>query len=138
MKQSHGNGFTLIEMVTVMAIIGILAAFAVPSYNNHLQTSRRTDAMTALLMVQSNQTMWRANNVSYTANLTGDLGWSSSDTPDGFYTLSLSNISATTYTVTATPKTGTTQESDSCGVFVLNQEGPDISTSNKKLCWKKS
>jgi len=138
MKQSHGNGFTLIEMVTVIAIIGILASFAIPTYNNHIQSSRRTDAMTALLSVQSDQTMWRANNVSYATNLIGDLGWGSTDTPEGFYTISLSNISATTYTITATPKTGTSQENDTCGSYILTQDGPDISTSNKKLCWKKN
>ena len=138
MKQSYGNGFSLLEMVTVIAIIGILASFAVPTYNNHIQSSRRTDAITSLLLVQTNQTMWRANNVTYAANLTSDLGWSSTDSLDSFYTLSLSNISATTYTVTATPKNGTTQENDTCGSFLLAQDGPDISTSDKKSCWKKN
>ena len=131
------TGFTIIELLIAIAVLGVLAAIAIPSYQGNLQSSRRTDGITALLELQAQQTQWRANNVSYAANLTTDLGWANSDSPEGYYTISLSNVTATGYTATAAPKVGGPQEGDSCGNLVLTQSGPDISTDQKKLCWKK-
>ncbi len=137
MLRNHMVGFTILELLIAIAVLGILAAIAIPSYQGNLQSSRRTDGMTALLEVQSQQSMWRANNVTYAANLTADLGWANSDSREGYYTIALSNVTATTYTATATPKVGSSQEGDSCGNLVLTQSGPDISTDQKKTCWKK-
>jgi type IV pilus assembly protein PilE len=137
MYRKHISGFTIMELLVVIAVLAILATIAIPSYQNYLQSSRRTDAMTALLQVQSEQTQWRANEVTYADNLSVDLGWANSDSPEGYYTVAISNVTTTTYTATATPKAGTSQEGDSCGSFVLTQSGPDISTDQKKVCWKK-
>ena len=131
------TGVTLLELLIAIAVLGVLAAIAIPSYQGNLQSSRRTDGITALLEVQAQQTQWRANNVTYADDLTADLGWTNSNSPEGYYTISLSNVTASTYTATATPKVGSAQEGDSCGNLVLTQSGPDISTDQKKLCWKK-
>ena len=137
MHSKYVAGFTIIELLIALAVLAVLATIAIPTFQGNLQSSRRTDAMTALLQVQSEQSQWRANNVTYSANLVADLGWANTDSPEGYYTIALSNVTATTYTATATPKVGSSQEGDSCGAMVLTQSGPDISTDQKKSCWKK-
>lgn len=82
MKQ---RGFTLIEMLIVIAVIGILAAIAVPNYRDYVIKSRRVDAKDALSAVQFSQEKWRGNNVNYTETFTS-LGVSTTS-PQGFYTL---------------------------------------------------
>lgn len=132
------RGFTLIEVMVTLAIVGILAAVAYPSYANAVRKARREDAMAALLELQLAQEKWRANNPSYTTSLT-NLGYSvASDgtSHDGFYTINVTAASATTFRATAAPKSGTAQASDSC-TFTLTQNGPDISDATKKTCWGK-
>lgn len=131
-------GFTLIELMITVAIVGILAAVAYPSYVESVRKARREDAMTALLELQLAQEKHRANNPSYASDLT-DLGYSaesSVDSPDGFYTISVSAASATAYTASASPKSGSAQQEDACD-FTLTQNGPDISTDAKRACWNK-
>jgi type IV pilus assembly protein PilE len=131
-------GFTLIELMIALAVIGILAAVAYPSYIGVVTKSRREDAMAALMDIQLSQEKWRANHSSYTGDLR-DIGWGAATNAvsrDGYYTLNVSGASATAYTATAAPKTGTPQANDSCS-FTLNQNGPDLSTAAKKTCWGK-
>jgi len=131
-------GFTLIELVVTMAIVGILAAVAYPSYVNSVRKARREDGMAALLELQLAQEKWRANNPSYTTTLT-NLGYSvasNGTSRDGYYTINVTAASATAFTATAAPKTGTAQASDSC-TLILTQDGPDISDATKRSCWSK-
>lgn len=131
-------GFTLIELVVTVAIVGILAAVAYPSYANAVRKARREDAMAALLELQLVQEKWRANNPSYTSLLT-NLGYSvasNGTSRDGYYTINVTAASATAFTATASPKSGTAQASDSCS-FTLTHNGPDISDATKKACWGK-
>lgn len=68
------NGFTLIELMIVIAIVGVLAAIALPAYQDYAKKARRADAMGGLLNIQLSLEKWRANNASYTDDLT-DLGY---------------------------------------------------------------
>lgn len=132
-----GAGFTLIEVMIALAIVGLLASIAYPSFLETIRKSRRADATTALLELQLQQEKYRSNNSSYATTLI-QLGWASGDTDstDGFYTLAISSGSATGFSATATPKTGSSQEHDGC-TFTITQDGPDISTSSKRTCWNK-
>lgn len=112
------HGFTLIEVVVAVAIVGIIAAVAIPTFADSMRKSRRSDAYAALSAVQQAQERWRANNAAYTANLTaapGDdppgLGLPAS-TARGYYTVTLDATSATGYTALATATAGTTQAND--------------------------
>lgn len=66
--------FKILKLLIATTVIGISAAVAIPSYQSNLQSSRRTDTITALLYIQAQQSQSQANNVKYAANLTANLG----------------------------------------------------------------
>ncbi|WP_006786796.1 type IV pilin protein [Thiorhodospira sibirica] len=126
------KGFTLIELMIAVAVIAIIAAIAIPSYANYVRKSKRADAHTALLRIQLEQEKWRANNASYGTLV--NIGVSE-NSPEGYYTLTITNTSATGYTATANAKAGTSQANDTgCTgiVLTLNASGE---TRTPATCW---
>ncbi|MEC4747469.1 type IV pilin protein [Methylomicrobium sp. Wu6] len=112
------NGFTFIELMIVIAIIGILAGIAYPSYMEYVKKGRRADAKSALLQVQLAQEKYRTSNTSYGTLVQIGLP---ANSPDQYYTVAVSNPTTTGYTATATP-TGV-QTGDKCGNFQINEAG---------------
>jgi len=81
------NGFTLIEVMIVVVIIGIIASVAIPSYLNNVQTTKRTDGRVALMNIMQAQERYFAENMTYSVNLI-DLGYGSASSVasgDGYY-----------------------------------------------------
>ena len=104
------QGFTLIEMLIVVVIIGILASVAIPSYNQFLQDGRRAEGQSALLDLAARQEQFFLENRTYTNNL-ANLGLPAPfNTENGFYRITIAcpqdanaNANCTTmYTATAT------------------------------------
>lgn len=107
------TGFTLIEMMIVVAIAAILASIAWPAYQNQVFRGRRSDAMSALATISQAQERWRSDNVSYQATL-ADLPGGMTVSRGGHYDLSVVSGTAgfATYTIRATVKSSSPQASD--------------------------
>jgi len=146
------QGFTLIELMIVVAIIGILAGIAYPSYLETVTKSRRTDAKGALLgFANAMERHFTETNSYCDAGGTGgtsSCGGSTKDTGspsifattspvDGgtaYYNLTISAVNTTTFTLSATPTTP--QSSDSCGTLTLQHTGAKgVSSSTVADCW---
>ena len=137
----RAGGFTLIELMIVVAIVAIIAAVALPSYFGSIRKSRRADAITALNQIAQAQERWRANNSTYTTVLTS-AGLNVSDPPSGYYTLAIAaGPTGTAYSATATAAGA--QLSDSrCTSFTLSMNLGTITyaatpAANAARCWNR-
>ena len=139
-KQTQ-RGFTLIELLIAVAIIGILAAVAVPSYSIYITNANRTDAMSFLTEVAGEQQRFFSENNEYAEKMS-ELGYGTADTapsPEGHYTISVTNSSAanTDYVLSATPVAGGRQAGDDeCDVFTISSTGAKANTGGSSSnCW---
>ena len=128
--KSTSRGFTLIELMIVVAIVAILTMIAYPSYTKYIIRTSREAAQSQLLQLATSQEKIFLNSNAYTSSVTnaytgqasGGLGVTSGKTNDGKYTLPApSNLTATTFTLTASPVGGSTQAGD--GDITINQSG---------------
>lgn len=140
--QGRAAGFTLTELIIAVAVLGILTAIAYPSYQEFVRKSRRADAKLALLDLGNRLEQRYADTNTYaTATIATDPATdvlSNADTPEGYYTLSISAATATTYTITATRKAGGPQASDTkCGNFTFTHNEVRGVTGSASVadCW---
>lgn len=120
------HGFTLVELMIVVVIVGVLAAIAYPGYRSFVLRSHRTDATTTLLRIAQNLERRYTQNNSYAGATLGTAAatdvWGSNRSPDGYYTLSLPTLTADTYTIRATA-TGTQAADSACATIELKHTG---------------
>ena len=113
------RGFTLIELMIVIAVLAILVAIAYPSYQRHIEKTRRADGQSALLGAAQEMERCFTRNNTYTGCFTTD-PTSPQASPDEFYNLH-ATLTATTYTLNAVPAGA--QTTDACGTFTLDHRG---------------
>ena len=133
---SNKNGFTLIELMIVVAIIGIIAAVAYPSYVEHVNKGSRTEAMTSLLDIANRQEQFFADNHRYALTL-AELNYDAT-TRTGLFTLNLIS-DGTTFSVEATPAKNPATGDEGCASFSINNIGQTAATgqAGSAKCWGK-
>lgn len=128
----RSRGFSLIELLIAVAIVGILAAIAYPGYTQYIIGSRRVDAQQALTSFATAMERWRAQNMTYAgaAASGADTGapaaslfpsTSPVDGSDSYYNLTIESASSNSFVLRATPINGTSQEGD--GYLELLSDG---------------
>ena len=127
-------GFTLIELMITVAIISILAAFALPAYGRYVERARRVQAITAISDMQMRLERWRADNPTYLVT-NGAAGFGNFTTTD-YYTIALSGASATGYTLTATGTGPQASDSKCATVSIVYLNGATTRGSGQDVCWK--
>jgi len=142
---SPESGFTLIELMIVVAVAALLLAIAVPSYQDSTRKGRRAEAVAALMQLQQAQERHRAGNTSYAANIAALPGSQPSSTE--YYNLTISDVGPAQYSITASAKPGSSQFGDTrcrglrvrAASGVLLYESLDdanaVDTVNANRCW---
>ncbi|MEO8165553.1 MAG: type IV pilin protein [Betaproteobacteria bacterium] len=134
MNRNPYRGFTLIELMIAVAIIGILTGIAYPSYRNYVIRSSRAAAQTELLQLANQQEKIYLNSNGYTVSITaayngrsdGGLGNTAARSGDAKYNLTIIPAVQTvppvqSFTITAAPVAGSTQASD--GNLAISSDG---------------
>ena len=98
-------GFTLIELMVVLLIVGILGAVAVPAYRQYVVRAHRTEAKTALLRLAANQERHYLQHNTYTDDLAA-LGFAAGVSDNGVYTLTVPTADASSFEAVALPTPG--------------------------------
>ncbi len=141
------RGMTLIELMVVVAIIAIVFAFAFPSYDRYIVRTKRAVGQNVLVQVADRQQQFFMDNKRYAADLT-DLGYAADPIvvddngsttvaadPDAVYSITLANVTVTTYTATAAPLGQQLSRDTDCGSLSITQAGAKAATGAGDNCW---
>jgi type IV pilus assembly protein PilE len=152
--KSRTGGFTLIEVMIVVAIIAVIAGVALPSYFSSVRKSRRADAVAAMSQIQQAQERFRANCPCYAHSITNatsatcpatcpgtgaDAGLGIVAVAGAYYTYALSGVLAngSGYTLTATAAAGSSQVKDTGCTALVMTVAAGVATQTPTACWSR-
>ena len=139
------SGFTLVELMIVVAVAAVLAMVALPMYQDSVRKSRRSEATAALTQLQQAQERHRANNTQYAATFAAMAPQPASATAN--YTLSIASAATGSYTINATAAATSPQFADTrCRTLTVVVNGGNatyqstddsgtVDTANTNRCW---
>lgn len=142
-KAVRQTGFTLVELVITVAIVGILAAIAIPSYQGSIARGHRAEAKAALL----DNAQFLERRFTEFNRYHQDDGGTATTLPvtvapregTASYNVAAPTLTATTYTLTATPIVGGRMAADACGAFSLTNFGQKTVSGTETVdrCWNR-
>lgn len=146
---SHPDrGFTLLELLITITIIGLLAAIALPSYGDYVLRSNRTVARTAMMRIVGQQEGYYSDRKQYAATLPTlstdyasatmylkrDGAFQGASSTDAIYAVTLTDASATAYSVRAVPVNAQARDSR-CGTLTYSSTGTKTASGSATDCW---
>lgn len=137
-QNTSEKGFTLIELMIAVAILGIIASIAIPNYFEHVKRTARTEGITALLDAANKQEQYFVDNREYTTSL-ADLGVAEK-TENNFYKLKASvDNNAGTFEFEATAVSGPPLKDTECTKLIITDTGLKKSegSADSSTCWGK-
>ena len=153
-RHRPSSGFTLIEVMIVVVIIGILTAVALPAYNAYIDRARRADARTQLLEASQHMQRFYSQNdrydqandaagtaVALPATLTTVPRGAAAGTEDYTIRFQAGTLNARAFTLEAVPRAGSTMANDKCGTLRINSVGRRTVTGESggmtaATCWR--
>ncbi|MBI5658212.1 MAG: prepilin-type N-terminal cleavage/methylation domain-containing protein [Nitrosomonadales bacterium] len=130
------RGFTLVELMIVVAIVGILAMIAVPSYRQYVVKANRAAAESYIMSLTNRQEQYVLDARTYATKAQLGIATDPADVSKN-YTVTFGNVTATTYTITAAPTGGQLADDTRCGSVSIDQAGTkgETGTGTVAECW---
>ncbi|PUE10940.1 prepilin-type cleavage/methylation domain-containing protein [Limnohabitans sp. T6-5] len=137
------RGWTLTELLISLALMSVLAALALPTYQQQQRQTRRSDGQAALIQLQMDQARWRSTHDSH-ADALSALGWASDHSPQGHYQISITEATPDGYTLEASALSGQAADRD-CNPLRLRWQGAATAVfsasehldSDPARCWRR-
>ena len=141
-SQNH-RGWTLAELLISLALMSVLAALALPTYQQQQRQARRSDGQAALVQLQMDQARWRSAHDSHADTLSA-LGWANDQSPQRHYQITLSESNAEGYTALAVALGGQAADRE-CTPLRLRWQGTatalfsagEHTESDPARCWRR-